>query len=220
MDLKQAILKRRSIRKYTDRPIATDAAAELRSLIDECNEKSGLHMQLILGDGKGLSGMRSIILKNANNYLAIVGKDDGNLDELGGYWGEKVVLEATRLGIGSCWFGFGAKKDLIEIAPGEKLLIVAAMGYAAQEAKDRSSKPLEKLCSIPSGVEAPDWFIAGVKAAQLAPTALNKQNFKFTLINGDSVMAESLGGVFSRVGLGIVKRHFEIGASPQSFSWA
>jgi nitroreductase len=220
MDLKQAILKRHSVRKYTDQPIAADAASELQSFIEECNEKSGLHMQLILGDSKGMSGLRSIILKNADNYVAIVGKGDENLDELGGYWGEGVVLRATQLGIGSCWFAMGAKKDLIKIAPEEKLLIVVAMGYAAQEGKDHSSKPLEKLYSIYGGGEAPGWFIAGVTAAQLAPTARNQQKFRFSLTSDGSVKAESLGGAFSRIDLGIVKRHFEIGASPQGFSWA
>lgn len=220
MDLKQAIRKRRSIRKYTDRPIDPDVASELKSFVEECNGKSGLRMQLILNDKKGMSGLRSLILKNARNYLAIVGKNDGNLAELGGYWGEKVVLRATQLGIASCWFSMGSKKDLIVIAPDEKLLMVVAMGLPATEAKARSSKPLEKLYAIRDGGEAPDWFIEGVKAARLAPTANNGQKFLFTLTGDGRVRAESLGGAFSRTNLGIVKCHFETGASPQTFEWA
>jgi hypothetical protein len=220
MDLSEAILQRHSVRKYTDQPIAPEVAAELQSLIEECNKESGLHMQLILNDSQGMSGLRSIILKNAHNYLAIVGKNDGHLDELGGYWGEKVVLRATQLGIASCWFGMGTKKDLIEIGPGEKLLIVVTLGYAAQPGKPHLSKPLEKLYSVPESSVAPDWFIAGVEAAQLAPTARNQQQFRLSLTNQGNVKVESLGGVLDQIDLGIVKCHFEIGAAPHHFTWA
>jgi hypothetical protein len=114
----------------------------------------------------------------------------------------------------------GAKKDLIEIVQGEKLLIVVAMGYAAQEGKAHTSKPLEKLHSIQDGDKTPDWFLSGVNAAQLAPTANNQQKFMFSLTTDGSVRAGSLGGAFSRIDLGIVKRHFEIGTSLQGFTWA
>ena len=153
------------------------------------------------------------------NYLAIVGKNNGSLEELGGYWGEKVVLKATQLGLGSCWFAMGVRKDLLEISREEKFLIVVALGYAAKEGKAHTSKPLEKLYSIQDGSSAPEWFMAGVKAAQLAPTANNQQKFKFILQNDGNVRAESLGGMLSGIDLGIVKCHFEIGAGPHSFKW-
>jgi nitroreductase len=148
-----------------------------------------------------------------------VGKDDTSLKELGGYWGEKVVLKATQLGVGSCWYANGVKKDLLGIAKDEKFLIVIVLGYAAKEGKAHSSKPLEKLYHINDGSEAPEWFLAGVKAAQLAPTANNQQKFRFTLLENSNVRAESLGGAFSGIDLGIVKYHFEIGAEPHKFTW-
>ena len=45
----------------------------------------------------------------------------------------------------------------------------------------------------------------------LAPTAVNQQKFLFTL-NGDEVTAKATGGVYSRIDLGIVKYHFEVGS--------
>jgi nitroreductase len=141
MDLKEAIVKRHAVRKYTGEPIATEVAAELRAFVEECNRESGLHMQLILNDRKGMSGLRGIMVKNANNYLAIVGKDEADLDTRGGYWGEKIVLRATQLGIASCWFGMGSKKDLIEIGPGEKLLIVVTMGTPPSQANPTPPSP-------------------------------------------------------------------------------
>ena len=64
----------------------------------------------------------------------------------------------------------------------------------------------------------PDWFQAGAEAALLAPTAMNQQKFVFTL-NGDKVSARAGLGFYSKIDLGIVKYHFELGAGKENFTW-
>jgi hypothetical protein len=220
MDLMQAIEARRSIRQFTDEPIDGEVAEKLRSFVEECNRESGLNMQLVLGDSKGLSGiLRRVNLKNAVNYLAIVGTNDEKLAGLGGYYGEKVVLRATQLGIASCWFAMGAKRGCIKIASGEKELIAIVLGYPATEGRLSVSKPLQELYATEGNATAPEWFLAGVRAAQLAPTAINQQKFRFVLSADNQVKAESLGGFLSDIDLGIVRYHFEIGAGRDNFTW-
>ena len=68
--------------------------------------------------------------------------------------------------------------------------------------------------------KTPEWFGRGLKAALLAPTAMNQQRFRFTLLPDDTVRAESRGGSYSHVDLGIVKYHFQLGAGRESFRWA
>lgn len=60
--------------------------------------------------------------------------------------------------------------------------------------------------------ERPEWFEKGVEAALLAPTAINQQKFFIMLKADDSVEFVDRGGILSRVDLGIVKCHFEIGS--------
>ena len=68
---------------------------------------------------------------------------------------------------------------------------------------------------------APDWFKRGVEASMLAPSALGKQPFRFTLLaDGRTVRAEALEGVQPEIGLGIAKLHFELAAGTDSFVWA
>jgi nitroreductase len=156
--------------------------------------------------------MGRVAFKGVRNYLALVGDKDEDLQEACGYYGEKFVLRATQLGVASCWFGsflLGFKKDAIDIAPHEKLLIVIALGYAAEEGHVHTNKPLESLYHVTGVGTAPEWFLQGVRAAQLAPTATNQQKFLFMLTDG-KVTARSTGGPFSRMDLGIVKYHFEI----------
>lgn len=54
-----------------------------------------------------------------------------------------------------------------------------------------------------------DWFDAGVKAALLAPTAMNQQKFVFELKNGEVSVKVAGKGFYTKLDLGIVKYHFE-----------
>ena len=65
----------------------------------------------------------------------------------------------------------------------------------------------------------PQWFRQGMEAAMLAPTAMNQQKFQISL-EGNRVTARSLGGFYSKVDLGVVKCHFEMGAGKENFTWA
>ena len=64
----------------------------------------------------------------------------------------------------------------------------------------------------------PDWFIRGIDAALLAPTAMNQQKFTFSL-DGSNVTAKAGIGFYSKIDLGIAKYHFELGAGAENFSW-
>ena len=54
----------------------------------------------------------------------------------------------------------------------------------------------------------PVWFKNGVKAAMMAPTALNQQKFKIALDGEDAVITAGRG-MMAGIDLGIVKYNFE-----------
>ena len=64
----------------------------------------------------------------------------------------------------------------------------------------------------------PDWFLRGIDAALLAPTAMNQQKFVFSL-KGNTVTAKAGIGFYSKIDLGIAKYHFELGAGTENFRW-
>ena len=111
---------------------------------------------------------------------------------------------------------FRKGKCPVAVAPGEKLVCVAALGYGQTHGVPHKSKSLSEVCRAEG--DLPDWFRSGVEAALLAPTATNQQKFLLTL-EGDAVRAESTGGFYSKVDLGIVKYHFEVGAGRDHFTW-
>ena len=212
MTIQEAIRSRHSVRQFRDQPIAPDTAAELNALIKECNEESGLHIQLILDDPECFHSFLAHYgkFKNVNNYIAIVGsKSPPDLEERGGYYGQKLVLAAQTMGLRTCWVGGTYKrgKCRADQSAGEKILCVIAIGYGENDGSPHKSKPLSRLCSVPEEA-MPDWFQAGVEAALLAPTALNQQKFSIAL-DGETAVIKAGRGVMTQIDLGIVKYNFE-----------
>ena len=106
MDIKEAIKNRHSVRQYKAQPINGDDKAKLENIISKCNEESGLHIQLVLDDPACFDTFLAHYGKfsNADNYIAIIGKKSiSDLEERGGYYGQKIVLEAQMLGLNTCW---------------------------------------------------------------------------------------------------------------------
>ena len=221
MELIEAIEKRHSVRSYTDKKIEGEVLSELHAEVASCNKESGLHIQLVTDDPEAFSGFKAHYGKfsNVKNYIGLIGKKEEGLDEKIGYYGERIVLKAQQLGLNTCWVAltYSKRKSKCVIENGEKQVCVIALGYGATEGVPHKSKPFDSLCKIEND-ETPEWFKNGMDAAMLAPTAINQQKFRFTL-SGNSVNAESMGGPYSKVDLGIVKYHFEAGAGTDNFKW-
>lgn len=210
----EAILVRHSVRNYKPDKIEEDKAELIRRKIEELNLEGDLHLQFIEDSGKTYNKLlnRTAGLDSAPSVIACVGKEnDEKLEEKIGYYGEKLVLYAQTLGLNTCWAGiFSRKKIPVVIEPGEKLVISIAIGYGENQGRDRKSKSADQV-STATG-ERPEWFDKGVEMALLAPTAINQQSFVIRLNEDETVEFIDKGGFFSKVDLGIVRYHFEIGS--------
>jgi Nitroreductase family. len=231
MELNEAIERRCSRRTYIDRPIDDEKVRKLEALIKEGNNEGHLHLQLVLNDGKAFQGIRKSygLFKGVQNYIALVGKEDKILREKVGYYGERIVLEATRLGLGTCWIGASFDKNSCNcsVEEGEVLIAVIAIGNIPVEhtlkekiiLKAVHGKSKEVTEMYEADEEVPNWFKDGMKAVQKAPSAMNKQPAKFYYKNL-IVTAKVHGGKdYQEIDLGIAKLHFEIGAQGGKWQW-
>lgn len=212
MDIKEAIKSRHSVRYYKDEPISEEARAELEALIGACNAESGLHIQLIVNDPECFNTLMAHygMFKNVKNYIAIVGpKSMSDLDERGGYFGQKIVIAAQMLGLNTCWVAgtYRRGKCKADLEAGEKIVCVIAIGYGENEGTKHRSKPLAKVCDV-AEADMPVWFKNGVKAAMMAPTAMNQQKFMISL-DGEEPVITAGAGPMTKIDLGIVKYNFE-----------
>lgn len=230
MTLSEAILARHSVRAYTDQPIIGDTLTALQRKIDEVNAAGNLHVQLVLDEPKAFLCILAKYgkFRGVRNYLVMAGKKADDLDERVGYYGEQLVLLAQTLGLNTCWVGLSYSKTsgAFVLDEGEKVACVISIGYGETQGVSHKIKSLADVSNASD--TTPCWFNEGVKAALLAPTAVNQQKFHFECVESDGenkkqkVIAKKGASIFgyTHMDLGIAKLHFEIAAGIDNFEWA
>lgn len=225
----EAIYARHSVRRYSQEPVCKEALGTLRAEMEKCNSEGNLHIQLVTDEPKAFSGIMSYgSFSGVLNYFVMAGPKDDGLDERIGYYGEKLVLLARQLGLNTCWAGLTYRKvsGTYELENGEKIVCYIALGHGVTDGAAHKVKSPEEVSNV--SAHTPEWFRKGVEAALLAPTAINQQKFRIEFREGENgtipavslrVAGVSLAG-YTKVDLGIVRRHFEIGAGTDNFIWA
>ena len=142
-----------------------------------------------------------------NNYIALV-REKSKQDEALGYYGEQIVLKAQELGLNTCWVAMTHGKSKAQIDKGEKLVCLISLGYGKTAGAAHKGKKLSEVCNYKK--DMPEWFLSGMEAALLAPTAMNRQKFYFELLPDNSIKITCGKGLYTKLDLGIVKYHFEV----------
>ena len=208
----EAIRARHSVRNYLEKPIPAELRAELDGFVASLNAESGLHIRIVYDDTAGFDSRLAHYgsFRNVANYVVLAGKKEADFDFRCGYYGEKLVLFAQKLGLNTCWAALTFnKKRVKELVPeGESLCMVIALGYGASQGVPHRGKVFDKVCELTG--PAPDWFRDGVEAALLAPTAVNQQKFCFSLEGEEPTVRVKGLGTYTRVDLGISALHFEL----------
>lgn len=221
MNIIEAMEKRHTVRKYTEQKISDETQNRIKRKIDELNKQHGLSMTLITESKDAFRGfVKWFIAKGVRNYLILAGNESDDLEEKLGYCGIEVALLAQQSGLNSWWVGSTYHKEkvteMISADSGEKVVGIIALGYGATDGKPHKSKSIEEVTEYNG--EAPEWFLKGVRAALLAPTALNKQAFLLKA-DGNEVSIVCNNGIYSHIDKGIVKYCFETGAGKENFKW-
>lgn len=218
MELLECMQARHSVRQYQDKPIEQEKREQLNKLVDKINGEAGLHIQILYDEPKCFDSFMAHYGKftGVKNYIALVGKKSPKLEETLGYYGEKLVLLAQELGLNTCWVALTKGKSAAIKAKGEKEVCIISLGYGETQGVVHKNKPLSEVCNYKEGM--PDWFLAGMNAALLAPTAMNQQKFFFALQPDETVKATCGSGFYTKLDLGIVRYHFEAVAGKKTLS--
>ncbi len=154
-----------------------------------------------------------------------------HVQETVGYTGEGAVLEATALGVGTCWvagfFSPAAAGRRANLTVHERVLAVSPLGYPLPEktvgekammgfVHNRKRKPLGELASGLPENTWPAWLKPALEAARIAPSATNRQPWRFDIQEGSVTVATDPGRidfkVSKRLDCGIAMLHLEIAA--------
>lgn len=210
MTILEAMEQRHSVRAYKPDPIPQDIRNKLDACAAECSEEGNIHMFIRYDDPDGFDSRLAHYgsFRNVNNYIVLAGKKNKDFDLRCGYYGEKLVLYAQQLGLNTCWTALTFNKRKVKeiLSDGESLCMVIALGYGETQGTSHKGKTATDVVIADN---APDWFAEGVKAALLAPTAVNQQKFQFRYVNGEVHLRSKGFGTCLETDLGIVKYHFE-----------
>lgn len=221
MAVMDTIRARHSVREFDGRAPEGAALEALKAAIGECSRESGLNIQLVTDNPEAFQVVArfGLIHGAVANVAFVTGKGEAD-DEAIGFWGQKIVLAAQEAGLNTCWVAMSSRrKNKAVRTAGEKVRLVVAVGYGTTQGVARKTKPAAELATIECA-ETPVWFETAMEAAQLAPTAMNNQNFHVTLrADGKTVAIEAPKGGWNMVDLGIVKRNFQEAADELGADW-
>ncbi|MCL2353598.1 MAG: nitroreductase family protein [Defluviitaleaceae bacterium] len=230
MTLLDAINIRHSRRKYDGTSIDKQDVDKLEGFIAKYNAMGNIRMQLITDSPSSFKGFTTSygMFSGVNDYIALMAKkDDKTAVERVGYYGQLLILQATVLGLHTCWVGGAFKASLmpITIADDEMLVCVilignatgkeSGMGKMIHKISHIKNKSLEQMYTSDRADESvPDWFMSGMRAVEKAPSSGNRKPAVFTYKEGRArASVKDISNKMFAIDLGIAKLHFEIGAA-------
>jgi len=231
----EAVRKRSSVRNFLSAKLKDEDENKYTEFLDEMSEMyHGVRVKYVPEGfqdvAKGFIGSYGKI-EGAESYLVCLAeKNTPYKNEKVGYMGEAAVLEAVSMGVSSCWVtGTYKKEDVaeqVDIKDNELIKSVIALGYAKDKKKlsekliktivsSGKRKPLEELCENGVDDNWPDWIKTALETARLAPSAINRQPWRFKV--GDNKItikvADAKGDKEAKkLDCGISMLHLEVGA--------
>jgi hypothetical protein len=220
--MRSAIENRISRRKFEKEPITDYEKEKIISVINQLNDVSGLTMAFMEDGSSAFQNLRKSygLFSNVRSLILMKGKkEDKDLKEKIGYYGEDLVLAITDLNLGTCWVGGTFDKNELVIDSSEELACVVVVGKVAapsltekmvRSTARRKVKRMEER--IISDQPLPQWVQNGMKAVLLAPSAKNTQKATFKYEN--NILSAQIADDYSMdmIDLGIAKKHFELEA--------
>jgi len=231
----QSILLRHSERLYSGEAVSEEDLSKIEETCRDFHPYEGARAELVRSPPddvfKGIVGSYGKV-KDAPHYIAFIGDNDSPTVEVAlGYMGEGIILEATALGLNTCWVAGFFRPEVvrkhIDVADSEYVAGVTPIGYAQDRVVriDSLRKGYVKLhrrrqladLILPQSLPPKEWMTKALEAARLAPSAINRQPWRF-LIGKDSItITESgFGDLFGRISYrldcAIAMLHLELGA--------
>lgn len=194
---------RRSVRSYDEIPIQEGIVNKLKSEVTFINShEAGLNFQIFFDDDSPFRGFRRSygMFRNVRNYLcAVIDPTFPDTYERAGYFAEQFVMEAVKLGLGTCFVGGTFSRENIQarVEVYEKVPFVVAFGYpdeahssllsrVAYRAVHRKKKSVRDFFS---GTDAEykdalsefNWLETALRAVACAPSAYNRQPVRLSV---------------------------------------
>ncbi|MFC1920377.1 nitroreductase family protein [Chloroflexota bacterium] len=232
-----AIEKRRSRRRYIEENLKSSQLKRIQSLCNDFQPFPSARAVLVKESPddvfKGIIGSYGLI-RGAKSFIAFIGNvRSPYVQEQVGYTGEGIMLQAEVMNLNTCWVGGFFRRDmvssLVDMEKNEQVFAITPIGYAVEEPTfgeklitgfgwTHKRKPLSKMVIGLKDTEWPEWMKSSLQAARLAPSAVNRQPWRFiadeksitVAVNDKSLKRETQ--ISKRLDCGIAMLHIEVAA--------
>lgn len=176
MDLYEAIIRRKSVRKFEDRAIPREVLSDILEYaksVEPLDNSIKINIEIVECGKKMFS---------APYYIVIFSDEKEGYGMNAGYVMQHIIMYLTSMGLGSCYqvmTGAVAKRDAV----GRKKVVAAAFGYADEEPlRDplQSSRMTQReLCISKEEPSANIYKL--IEAVRMAPSSLNCQPWRMVV---------------------------------------
>ncbi len=231
MTLIDAIKQRTSIRNYQPETLTEPDEEFILDCFSKADSPFGNDFTMALSrydsEEESIPSTYGFI-KGARSFMLMSYPDDNAAALAAGYAMERIVLEATRKGLGTCWlagtFNGSQFSRKINWDEDKKLKIVIPIGYAAEKRSLRERfmriavnsdkrKPMQSLFfentfSTPLNQDSCYYF--PLQMMRLAPSSTNSQPWRAIVIENTIHFYIKSRGMLSWIDCGIGLCHFDI----------
>lgn len=235
---KEAVSERSSRRRYLSDPVSEDDISILEDIVDRLQGTFPLadvrvHRHGFEDASKNFIGSYGLVT-GASSYAVVTGRtgeDDYLAHIQAGALGEGLILEATSLGLNTCWMGGFYDEDEVisrsEMGEEEEVLAITPLGEAKRSVSltekvvkttvgSGRRKKLDELCTEKFFKKSWDWMETAVELARLAPSAMNRQPWRFDVVGDGLILRTAYKtkkyGVYPYLDCGTALLHLLIGA--------
>jgi hypothetical protein len=201
----EIIERRFSCRTYLDVPIEAEKRQRLEEFLSACQTGplgTATRFELVVAteeDRRALRGLGTYgLIRGATGFvLGAVSEGEKNLEDFG-YLMEQIVLQATDLGLGTCWLGgiFARSRfaERMALGDGELMPAVVCVGYMSDDrglvdrlirrgAGSDKRLPWERLFfdrqfGVPISRQAAGAYAVPLEMVRLGPSASNRQPWR------------------------------------------
>ncbi len=233
LSIKEAINKRKSVRTFDSREIEDKKLREIEELLEKNSTDD--YKLIISREENGLfKGLGTYgVIKGAKYYIVVlvnksIRDQKEKLVEFGSRF-EKVIIELTKLGFGSCWMAGTFNKstfaknfldkydDILIVSPigydsGKKRLIEKGVALLVKSTSRKEYKEIyfdESLVGLEKKDEVLDLLRVAPSAVNRQPWRVIKEGKSYHLFGDKSSYKEGLTTYY--IDMGIAKAHIELG---------
>ena len=207
--VKEAVIKRYSVRNYSQREIESQKISLLKKFIESLDNPFGGKVNFHFLDNVTLEKPEKLgtygVIKGARSYIgATIKLEEMSLEALG-YEFEAMVLFLANLDIGTCWLGGTFDRqgfsEAMNVGSDEVFPIITPYGYAADDKHEKEIE-MRKLIQADHRKDWSQLFFDGdfntalteeragdvafsLEMVRLGPSASNKQPWRIVMKEGE-----------------------------------